>query len=64
MLAMLHRIPVVIVGSTDILEFGKAIVKNVLLRANAHVFDLGSIIMGGLIPFVLIVRILLNPFFL
>lgn len=32
----------VIVGSTDVHEFGKEIVKNVLLRANANVFDLGS----------------------
>ncbi|HIU74296.1 MAG TPA: cobalamin-dependent protein [Candidatus Pelethocola excrementipullorum] len=32
----------VIVGSTDVHEFGKEIVKSVLLRANANVFDLGS----------------------
>lgn len=32
----------VIVGSTDVHEFGKEIVKNVLLKANATVFDLGS----------------------
>ncbi len=32
----------VIVGSTDVHEFGKEIVKNVLLKAGATVFDLGA----------------------
>ena len=32
----------VVVGSTDVHEFGKEIVKNVLLKAGATVFDLGS----------------------
>lgn len=32
----------VIVGSTDVHEFGKEIVKNILLQADATVFDLGS----------------------
>lgn len=32
----------VIVGSTDVHEFGKEIVKNVLVKANATVYDLGS----------------------
>lgn len=32
----------VIVGSTDVHEFGKEIVKNVLLKADASVFDLGT----------------------
>jgi len=32
----------VIVGSTDVHEFGKEIVKNVLVKAGANVYDLGS----------------------
>lgn len=32
----------IIVGSTDVHEFGKEIVKGVLLRAGANIFDLGS----------------------
>lgn len=32
----------VIVGSTDVHEFGKEIVKNILLKAGATVFDLGA----------------------
>lgn len=32
----------VIIGSTDVHEFGKEIIKNILLKANATVFDLGS----------------------
>lgn len=32
----------VIVGATDVHEFGKEIIKNILLKANANVYDLGS----------------------